>query len=290
MEYVLHVMVMVCIYITLAVALDLLAGQTGIVSVAHAAFYGLGAYTSALLAVRWGVPFPLGIVCGMLVATLASFAVSLTSLRLHNDYFVIATFGFQMITFSILNNWMAVTEGPVGIADIPKPSLLGSTISSPIGYVVLASVLAGIAYLIVNAIASSPFGRVLRAIREDEVFTESLGKNTFKFKITVFALAAALAASAGSFYAHYVTFIDPTSFTVMESILVLSMVIIGGAGSRRGPLIGAAILVILPEVLRFIGLPSSVAANTQQIIYGGLLVAMMMFRPRGLVGRYGFGR
>jgi len=290
MDYVLHIIVMVCIYATLAVALDLLAGQTGIVSVAHAAFYGLGAYTSALLAVRLGAPFPLGILGGILVATLASFLISLTSLRLHNDYFVMATFGFQMIILSILNNWMAVTQGPIGIANIPNPSLLGFTINSPVGYVALAIVLVGTAYLIVNAITSSPFGRVLRAIREDEVFTESLGKNTLKFKTIAFAMSAALAASAGGLYAHYVTFIDPTSFSVMESILVLSMVIIGGAGSRRGPLIGAAILVILPEVLRFIGLPSLVAANTRQIIYGSLLIVMMMFRPRGFVGRFGFRR
>ena len=131
---------------------------------------------------------------------------------------------------------------------------------------------------------------MLHAIREDEVFAKAHGKNTLYFKVTAFAVSAALAAMAGSLYAHYITYIDPTSFTVMESILIISMVIIGGAGSTWGPLVGAFVLVTLPEALRFIGLPSAVAANLRQIIYGSLLVIMMMFRPRGLVGKYGFSK
>lgn len=290
MEYLLHILVLIGIYTILAVSLDLLAGHTGLLSIAHAAFYGLGAYTSALLAVHFGAPFLIGVLAGMAVAVLISFVVSLPSLRLHDDYFVIATFGFQMILFSIFNNWMDLTRGPLGIPGIPQPEIFGWTIQSHIGFVVLSAVFAAIAYVVVGRLAASPFGRVLRAIREDEVFAESLGKNTLKFKVIAFAVSAALAASAGSLYAHYITYIDPTSFTVMESILVISMVIIGGAGSPWGPLIGAVVLVTLPEALRFIGLPSAVAANLRQIFYGTLLVVMMMVRPRGLVGRYGFGR
>jgi branched-chain amino acid transport system permease protein len=290
MEYLLHILVLVGIYTVLAVSLDLLAGHTGFLSIAHAAFYGLGAYTSGLLAVHLGAAFLVGIFAGMAVAVLVSFVVSLPSLRLHGDYFVIATFGFQMILFSIFNNWMEVTRGPLGIPGIPKPMILGWTIRSHVGFVVLAAVLAICAHFAVGLLTRSPFGRVLQAIREDEVFTQAIGKDTLWFKVATFAVSAALAASAGSLYAHYITYIDPTSFSVMESILIVSMVIIGGAGSRWGPLIGAIMLVTLPEALRFIGLPSSVAANLRQIIYGALLVIMMMFRPRGLVGKYGFGR
>jgi branched-chain amino acid transport system permease protein len=122
------------------------------------------------------------------------------------------------------------------------------------------------------------------------VFARAHGKNTLYFKVTAFAVSAALAATAGCIYAHYITYIDPTSFTVMESILIISMVIIGGAGSLWGPLVGAIVLVTLPEALRFVGLPNTVAANLRQMIYGSLLIIMMMFRPRGLVGRYGFDR
>lgn len=290
MEYFLHILVLIGIYTILAVSLDLLAGHTGLLSIAHAAFYGLGAYTSALLAVHTGAPFLVGIVVGMAVAALVSLVVSLPSLRLHDDYFVIATFGFQMILFSVFNNWMDVTRGPLGIPGIPQPSFFGWILQSHIGFVVLAALLAAFSYVVVGRISTSPFGRVLRAIREDEVFAQALGKNTLRFKVTAFAVSAALAASAGSLYAHYITYIDPTSFTVMESILVISMVIIGGAGSPWGPLIGAVVLVTLPEALRFVGLPSSVAANLRQIFYGTLLVVMMMVRPRGLVGQYGFGR
>lgn len=290
MEYVLHILVLIGIYTILAVSLDLLAGHTGLLSIAHAAFYGLGAYTSALLAVHTGAPFLVGILVGMAVAALVSLVVSLPSLRLHDDYFVIATFGFQMILFSVFNNWMDLTRGPLGIPGIPQPSFFGWTLQSHVGFVVLAALLATFAYVVVGRISTSPFGRVLRAIREDEVFVNALGKNTLRFKVTAFAVSAALAASAGSLYAHYITYIDPTSFTVMESILVISMVIIGGAGSPWGPLIGAVVIVTLPETLRFVGLPNSVAANLRQIFYGTLLVVMMMVRPRGLVGHYGFGR
>lgn len=134
----------------------------------------------------------------------------------------------------------------------------------------------------------SPFGRVLKAIREDEVFTQAAGKDVAAYKVLVFVIGAGMAAVAGVMYAHYISFIDPTSFTVMESIFIISIVIIGGAGSMWGPIIGAVVLVTLPELLRFIGLPSSVAANTRQIIYGGLLVAFMMWRPQGLMGEYSF--
>jgi branched-chain amino acid transport system permease protein len=290
MDYVLQVVVLICVYATLAISVDLLAGHTGLMSIGHAAFYGLGAYSSALLAVRFAVPSLLGLLIGMLVASVVSLLISLPSLRLHDDFFVIATFGFQMIVFSVFNNWVEVTRGPLGIPGIPYPSIFGLNIRSQTSFVVAAAMLTVFGYLVVGLITTSPLGRVLRAIREDEVLTQAMGKNTLWFKVAAFAVAAALAASAGSLYAHYLTYIDPTTFSVTESILIISMVIIGGAGSRWGPLIGAVVLVTLPEALRFIGLPSSVAANLRQIIYGALLVIMMMFRPRGLVGKYGFGR
>jgi branched-chain amino acid transport system permease protein len=290
MDYLIHILILFSIYATLAVSLDLVGGHTGFLSIAHAAFYGLGAYTSALFAVRIGAPFLVGVFAGMAVAVLISFIVSLPSLRLHDDYFVIATFGFQMILFSIFNNWMDLTRGPLGIPGIPQPVIFGWHVDSHVEFLLLAACIAIFAYLVIWRITSSPFGRVLHAIREDEVFAKSLGKNTLYFKVTAFAVSAALAASAGSLYAHYITYIDPTSFTVMESILVISMVIIGGAGSLWGPLVGAVVLVTLPEALRFVGMPSSVAANLRQIIYGSLLVIMMMFRPRGLVGNYGFSK
>ena len=290
MEYLLHIIVLAGIYTILAASLDLLTGHTGLLSLSQAAFFGLGAYTSALLAVRYGLSFPMGMVAGMAIAALVSLVVSVPSLRLHDDYFVLATFGFQMMLFSILNNWVEVTSGPLGISGISPPAIFGWVVQSRLGLAILAVALALLAHVILVRITSSPFGRVLRAIREDEIFLGALGKSALRFKVTAFAVSTAIAAATGSLYAHYMSYIDPTSFTIMESILVISMVIIGGAGSRWGPVVGAVVLVTLPEALRFVGLPSSVAANLRQIFYGVLLVGMMIVRPRGLVGRYGFGR
>jgi branched-chain amino acid transport system permease protein len=243
-----------------------------------------------LIVTNFGLPFLAAVLMSMALAALISFVVSLPSLRLHDDYFVIATFGFQMILFSVFNNWMELTRGPLGIPGIPRPVVFGWHIDTHLEFFILAASFACFAYFVVWRMTSSPFGRVLNAIREDEVFAKALGKNTLRFKVSAFAISATLAASAGCLYAHYITYIDPTSFTVMESILIISMVIIGGAGSLAGPLVGAVVLVTLPEALRFIGLPSAVAANLRQIIYGSLLVIMMMFRPRGLVGKYGFNK
>jgi branched-chain amino acid transport system permease protein len=288
-DYLLHLLIVACVYALLAASLDLLVGQIGLLSVAHASFYGLGSYCSALLAVRVGFSFLPALAAATLFAGVMSFLVSLPSLRLRGDYFVVATLGFQLIVLSVLNNWVEVTRGPLGIANIPQPAFAGLVIQTRVGMTVLAVIVALLGYLFIKRVVSSPFGRVLRGIREDEIFVETLGKNTFQFKVTAFAVSAALAGSAGALYAHYISYIDPTSFTVAESILVLSMVIIGGAGNPWGPLLGAVVLVTLPEALRFIGLPSSVAANIRQIFYGALLILMMIARPRGLVGRYGFG-
>ena len=288
MDYLLHVIVVLAVYTILAVSYDLLAGHTGLLSVAHAAFYGVGAYTSAILVTDLRAPFLVGMLGGMMTAGVLSIVISLVSVRLREEFFVVATFGFQMMVFSVLNNWTALTRGPLGIGGIPEPRICGLRVDSQWRFTVLSVCLACAVYVVVRRISVSPFGRVLHAMREDDGFAESLGKNTARFKIIVFAVSSALAASAGSLYAHYISFIDPASFTVMESILIVSIVIIGGVGSRWGPVVGAVVLVTLPEVLRFIGLPSAVAANVRQILYGAALVGCMMWRPQGLLGEYAF--
>ncbi len=290
MEYAIHILIIAAIYAILAVSADLLAGNAGLISMAQAAFCGIGAYGSAVVAVRFELPFVVGLLAGVAFSLGSAFIVAIPALRLHDDLFMIVTFGFQMILFNVFNNWMQLTRGPLGIPGIPQPVIFGWHVTSNLEFLILAGVLTTFAYFVVWRITSSPFGRVLHAIREEEVFAQAHGKNTLYFKVAAFAVSAALAAMAGSLYAHYITYIDATSFTVMESILIISMVIIGGAGSTWGPLVGAFVLVTLPEALRFVGLPSAVAANLRQIIYGSLLVVMMMFRPRGLVGKYGFSK
>ena len=290
MDYLLHILILIAIYSILVISLDLIAGYTGLLSIAHAAFYGIGAYATALLSLHFQTNFLINMIFGAVGAAALGVIVAFPSLRIHDDYFVIATFGFQMIVYSIFNNWIGLTRGPLGIPGIPVASLFGFNIDNHWKFLILAVLFAGLSYLFVRKLVNSPYGRVLKAIREDEIFAQSLGKNVNSYKIQVFVIGGALASIAGNLYAHYVTFIDPTSFTILESILVISMVIIGGAGSLKGPVVGAAVLVVLPEALRFVGLPSSVAANLRQIFYGSLLVLMMLYRPQGLMGAYDLRR
>lgn len=290
MDYVLHISIVCLVYVTVAVSLDLVAGHTGLISLAHASFFGIGAYASALLAIHVSTSLPLGVLVAAILGVVASLCISLPSLRLHGDYFVIATFACQMILFSVLNNWVEFTGGPMGLSGIPAPTIGGVVLATRSMYLTTSAVLAVLAIIVSVRLTRGPFGRVLHAIREDEIFARSLGKPSVRVKMAIVAVGALLAAVAGAVYAHYIAFIDPTSFTVMESVLVLSMVILGGAGSLWGPVVGAVVLVTLPEGLRFVGLPSGAAANIRQIIYGTGLVAIMAFRPQGLFGKYAFGK
>ncbi len=288
MEYLLHILILIGIYIILSVSLNLIAGYTGLLSIAHAAFYGVGAYIAALMALNLHSPFLINAVCAVILSGLLGALIGIPSLRIRDDYFVVATFAFQIIIFSILNNWVSLTGGPMGLPGIPLPTIFGLKVSSHVGFLLLIGFFCILTLWVSHRIIQSPFGRVLKAIREDEVFALATGKNVAAYKVLVFVIGAGMAAIAGVMYAHYISFIDPTSFTVMESIFIISIVIIGGAGSLWGPVVGAVILVMLPELLRFLGLPSSIAANTRQILYGTLLVAFMMWRPRGFMGEYAF--
>lgn len=285
MEYVLHVAVLCAIFVILTSSLDLLVGQTGMLSVAHAAFFGIGAYASAILVTLYGLAFVAALLFGIIVAAAVSLIVSASTSRLRDDYFLVGTFGFQMIMFGVFNNWIALTRGPLGIAGIPSPVIFGWHCDTRLEFLGLAVLFAVTTVVVVIWLSESPFGRVLRAIREDEVLAAVSGKNTAAAKTVAFAVSAALAASAGTLYAHYVKYIDPASFTITESVLVLSMLIIGGAGSRWGPVLGATVLVVLPEVLRLVGLPSSVAGVLRQFLYGSLLIVVILNRPQGILGK-----
>ncbi|RKZ22124.1 branched-chain amino acid ABC transporter permease [bacterium] len=286
MNYLLHILIMINIYIPLALSLNLLVGYTGLLSMCHAAFYGIGAYTTTLLMVNLKVPFFPALFAGILFSSLLSLLIAYPSLRLRGDYFVLASLGFQIIVFSILYNWVSLTRGPYGIPGIPKPSLFGFEIDSLPFFFLFSLFFAGITFLAFRSLYSSPFGLVLKCIRDDELATIAMGKNTTFFKIWAFVIASGFAAISGALYATYVTYIDPTSFTLDESIFILTLVMVGGAGNLKGPLSGVVFLIILPEVLRFLGLPDTVAPNVRQMIYGGLIIYLMRKRPQGLLGEY----
>lgn len=288
MDYFLHILIMCGIYAILSMSLNLLVGYTGLPALGHAAFSCVGAYTSSLLALEYGVSPWLGLLAGALVAAVCGMIVAVPSLRIRGDYLALTTFGFAMIVYGIAKNWIDLTRGPLGLPGIPGFSVLDWRLSTNWSYLILVLVVASLAAWTMSLIVDSPFGRVLRGIREDEIATATMGKDVDGFKITVFVVAAMFAGIAGSLYAHYVTFIDPSSFTVMESILILLMVVFGGMGSLSGSIVGAVLLVLLPEALRFVGFPSAVEAPLRQMIYGLLLVVLMLYRPRGILGKYRF--
>ncbi len=288
MNYLWHILVMISIYAILAASLNLVTGYSGLLSLCHAAFYGIGAYVTTLLMMRAGFGFLPAMALGAALTALISLAIAIPSLRLRGDYFVLATLGFQVIIFGVLYNWVSLTQGPYGIPGIPIPVILGIPVDTVFRYALLSGALAVACLVMIRAVARSPFGRLLRAVRDDEIAAAALGKNVPRIKITVFALGAAFAAVPGALFAGYMRFIDPTSFTLAEAIFILSIVVIGGAGSLAGPVLGAAFMVLLPEALRFLQMPDAVAANMRQIIYGLLLVVLMRFRPQGFLGKYGF--
>ena len=284
MDYVATVLILVSIYLVLSSSLNLLLGHAGLLSLSHAAFYGIGAYVSALTALRFGWTFGPSVVAAAATAALLAAILAVPSMKLRGDYFILGSLGFQIIIHDVIYNWDAVTNGPWGLSGIPHPSLLGTSLTSNFQHLSLYLPVAVACLAVTHWVSRAPFGKVLNAIREDEVATLALGKDVRGFRMRAFALASALAAIAGAMYAHYVTYIDPSSFTFVESVYILSLVVVGGAGNTRGPILGAVVLVVLPELLRFVALPSTYASNVRQIIYGLMLVIFILARPKGLAG------
>lgn len=282
MEYILHLFILICFYTLLSQSLNLSAGFTGLISLAHAGFFGIGAYTTAILSTQFGISFWLSIPLAMLVSGVIAFIVSLIALRTIEDYFIICTLGIQVILFSIMNNWMDLTRGPLGIPGIPSITFFGLSLDSKISFLTLSLFFVAIIWFFLKNIFKSGFGKTLTAISEDEIYSQSIGKNVYKSKIISFTISAVFAAIPGVLYAHYISYIDPTSFTVNESIFILSIVIIGGLGNLTGSFLASAFLVLLPEALRFVGMPDSIAANMRQIIYGLILVIVMMTGKNGV--------
>jgi branched-chain amino acid transport system permease protein len=285
MEYILHIFIFILFYVMLSQSLTLAAGYSGLISLAHAGFFGIGAYTSAILSVNFGFPFLVTLPLAMLVSGIIAVFVSLIALRTVDDYFIIITLGIQVVAFSIMNNWMNLTNGPMGITGIPVISILGFSITSKISFLILTLILTAIIFFLLRNITKSPFGRILIALSKDEIFTKCLGKKVYQAKIASFAIAGMFAAIPGVLYAHYISYIDPTSFTIDESIFILSIVIIGGMRNLLGSAVAAAVLLVLPEALRFIGMPSNMAANMRQMVYGLALVIMMFKYSKGFISK-----
>ena len=286
MDYLLHILIMIFIYAILGLSFNLILGYTGLIAMCHAAFFAIGAYTSALLGIHFGTNFLIGILAGMVITGMVSLLVAIPAIRVRDEYLIVTTLALLMIVYTILMNWIDLTRGAAGLSGIPRPSIWGYQISTPFSFVPLLGGFAILCFLICWRIVHSPFGRVLRAIREDEIAAESLGKNVRAFKIWVFVAGGALAAIAGSLFAHYMTYISPANFTINDTILIFAIVIIGGVANAWGPVLGAVILVSVMEALRFLEISPVIVGFTRQIAYGLVLIIFMCFRPHGFLGEF----
>jgi len=254
--------------------------------VTHAAFYGIGAYTTAILLTKSGVGFFGALVLGIAIATAVSLLIGVVLSRFKGDYYALGTLGFNTIVFGAFLNWKNLTQGSLGIPGISRPELFGINFTNNFNFLILALIFLILAYSVARFVANSPFGRVLKAIREDETVISVFGYDTLHYKLVVFVISAAMAAVAGSLFASYITFIDPSGFRVAESMFILAIIILGGLANLRGSLLGAFFLILLPEVMRFVGFPSDIEAQMRQVVYGVILILLMLYRPQGLIGEY----
>jgi len=282
--YLILLLILVGIYLVLTISLQLTVGFTGLLNGGHIAFYCIGAYISALLSLA-GWPWSLCFLLAGIGAMLFGFLLSIPTKKLKSSYFALATMGFSFVVYAIVLNWTSLTRGPLGLVGIPRPSFAGFTFSNNISFLILTYFIVLISYLFIKKIVTSPFGKVLEAIRDDELATRVLGKNTFKVKSYVLGISTFFAGLAGSLYAHYITFIDPSSFALSQFMSVTAIVMIGGLASLKGTVIATIILVLLPEPLRFIGLPSAIVGPLRQLIYALLLLLILIYKPKGFFGK-----
>jgi branched-chain amino acid transport system permease protein len=286
MDYIIHLLIIIALYIPFALSLDLIVGRAGILSITHAAFYGLGAYTTAILTKFHNVSFFTTVLIGMCISSIVAVIISYSLKKVRGDYYALASIGLGVIMYSLFMNLDSITKGPFGIFGIARPSLFGVTFSSNISFLVLTAVLAGLSIWLMHTLTKTHFTRVLHAIREDEDALVPFSYKPGVYKVVIFAIGALFASLSGSLYASYISFIDPSSFTLNESIFLLTVIILGGLASTRGVIAGVVVLTLLPEALRFIGLPNEIAAQTRVIIYGVALVYLMYKRPSGLFGTH----
>ncbi len=292
MDYVAQVLIFVCIFAILAGSFNLLVGYAGLFSLAHASFFGIGAYVTALLTapgsavVETPVNLWLAMVLAVIFAALTGLVIAVPALRVSSDYLVVLSFGFQMVVVGIFLNWTDFTGGEGGVTGVPRPSFFGAPLGNPVTFLGYAVLVTAVCYFLYWRVTATPFGRMLRAIREDGVAAQSLGKDVVRTKILTFCFASATAGVGGILFAQFVRVVDPVSFNLNTSIEILAMLILGGTGNMMGAALGATILVILPEALRFMNIGGSHAEQFRQIAFGLLLIVMLRFRSQGLLPEY----
>jgi branched-chain amino acid transport system permease protein len=278
--YHLHLLIMAGIFSILAVSLGLVIGYAGLLSLGHAAFFGIGAYTSALLFLHFGVSMWWGMLAAAVLASFIAFLLGAVILRVRGNRFVIVTIAFAEIMRLVAHNWVDVTRGQMGLAGIQPPrfELLGHVVDFNVKatFYYLVVLIAALSIFAISRIAKSPLGWGFLALRENEALGESIGVSAYRHALLVFVIAAFFAGIAGSLYAHYINFIGPDLFYFSYTTIMLVMVVMGGLGTIVGPFLGALVFTLLPEYLR-------VASEYRLVFFGAILVVGILLVPRGLV-------
>ena len=288
------------IWAILTVSLNLIVGYTGLLSVGHVGFFGIGAYVMAILTSdtayeqlrtdaipTYGWPFFAALPVSVIVAGVVALAVGAVLNRFRDDIFVLVSFGFAIIAFNVFVSFRGLTRGSFGIHDIPRPEIWGWRLNGDLEFLVFALALLALVMLVCWFVVTSSFGRVLTAIREDEQAIEVFGYQATHYKLAVWVVSAMMAGLAGGLFASWTRFIDPNSFILLESMLLVCIVILGGLATIWGSLLGAMAFVLLEEGMRFLPfIPSEYVGQGRMVVLGVLLVLLMLFRPQGLVGRY----
>ena len=276
--YHVHILIMAGIFAILALSLNLLLGYTGQLSLGHAAFFGIGAYTSALLALRLDWPFVAGFVAAIALAAMSGYAIGRLALKLRGAYFVLVTISFAGVISLVSVNWMELTNGPLGLPGVPPPEIAGLSLRTKTGAWYLVLAVTGLAWLLCRRLVGSRIGRALVALRENEALAESVGVDGTHYLVLATVISAGMAGAAGSLYAHYTRFVSPEVFFFGYTVTMVIMVVAGGKGTLAGPLVGALVFTVLPEVLR-----EATSWQWQMLVYGVLLILTLVFLPRGIV-------
>ncbi len=285
MNYFKSYLIIAEIYALASMSTNLLVGITGIFSVSQGAIFGIGAYTVGILTTGDYAGFGVAMLLALGLCMLTNVVFALPALRISGDYFVVTSFGIQIAATAVFMNLPNLTGGASGLAGVPPPSVFGYDLDEPGRFILLSTVILLVAAFWFWLVLRSPFGRLVNAVREDELAVVAAGKNVLAAKVGVSALSGLFVGAAGGLYAMFFSFIDPGSFDIDASILLLTMIVVGGARTLAGTLIGPALLTALPQALSVLPIPSSAAGPLRQIIYGAMLIAFMLFRPQGIAGR-----
>ena len=286
MEYTLHFLTIVAIFIPLALSLNLLVGHMGALSLMHASFYGIGAYATAILTTTYHQGFMTSLIASATSALVVGTAIAFLLHAVHKERFTILTIGLSFIVTSLFLNLSSITGGAFGISGIPRPELFGTTLTSPISFFLFVGFTSLILSAALHVIGKQHFGRILNTIREDEKILTPFLYRPKHFKILAFTISATFAALAGSLYASYTSFIDPSLFSFSESILILTMILLGGLASSRGVIVGVLVILLLPEGLRFFGVPNGAGAEIRTILMGFAILYLVYKHPKGIFGNY----